>query len=217
MKQEPIEQLSARLFESGRREPLPEGAIERAIFAARREAREARNVAVPRVRVAIGLGLAAAVLAAGVGVFVSRGGRPTSSIAAEPMSWLQRERAPQPASSFSSVVDARPSASAALKPAASGVAPAPSHSAPASLGDEISLLQTASDALSAGDTQGALAALDRYDRANGQTMRAEATLLRIEALSRAGQTAAASKLAAVFVEKNPESPLADRARSFIQQ
>jgi hypothetical protein len=55
-----------------------------------------------------------------------------------------------------------------------------------------------------GDT---LAALDQSDRMKSQKMHAEATLLRIEALSRAGQPA----------EQNPGSPLVDRARTFVQQ
>jgi outer membrane protein assembly factor BamD (BamD/ComL family) len=86
------------------------------------------------------------------------------------------------------------------------------------LSDELSALKVASSALSAGDPQAALAALDRYDRVlKGQKMRAEATLLRIEALARGGQTEAASVLAQRFVEQNPGSPLVDRARSFVHE
>jgi len=48
-------------------------------------------------------------------------------------------------------------------------------------------------------------------------LRAEATLLRIQALARAGNAQAASTLAQRFVEQNPDSPLVDRARSFIQE
>jgi outer membrane protein assembly factor BamD (BamD/ComL family) len=86
------------------------------------------------------------------------------------------------------------------------------------LSDELSALKVASSALSAGDPQAALVALDRYDRVlKGQKMRAEATLLRIEALSRAGQAEAASALAQSFVKQNPGSPLVDRARSFVNE
>lgn len=98
------------------------------------------------------------------------------------------------------------------------VTPAPVHSAPASLSDELSALKVASSALSAGDAKAALAALDRYDRVlKGQKLRAEATLLRLEALSQAGQAQAASALARRFVEQNPGSPLVDRARTFIRE
>ena len=90
--------------------------------------------------------------------------------------------------------------------------------APASLSDELSALKLASTALSGGDPQAALAALDRYDRVlKGQKLRAEATLIRIEALSRAGQSEAASALAQRFVAQNPGNPLVDRARSFVHE
>jgi len=92
------------------------------------------------------------------------------------------------------------------------------RSAPASLSDELGSLKLASSALSSGDPRAALAALDRYDHVlKGKVMRAEATLLRIEALARTGQTGAASTLAQRFVEQNPGSPLVDRARTFVQQ
>ena len=86
------------------------------------------------------------------------------------------------------------------------------------MSDELGALKRASSALNAGDTRGALAALDQYDHVlKGTKMRAEATLLRIETLARAGQAGAASELAQRFVAQNPESPLVDRARSFVQQ
>jgi outer membrane protein assembly factor BamD (BamD/ComL family) len=95
---------------------------------------------------------------------------------------------------------------------------APAHSAQASLSDELGALKRASSALNADDTSAALSALDQYDHVlRGTKMRAEATLLRIETLSRAGQAGAASQLAQRFVAQNPESPLVDRARSFVQQ
>jgi outer membrane protein assembly factor BamD (BamD/ComL family) len=84
------------------------------------------------------------------------------------------------------------------------------------LADELETLKRAQSALDAGDARRALTTLDRYDRAaKGQRLRAEATVLRIEALSRAGQHGAAAALARRFVDQNPESPLVDRARSFI--
>jgi uncharacterized protein (DUF1800 family) len=64
------------------------------------------------------------------------------------------------------------------------------------LADELAQLKRVENALGAGDTRRALDELDRYDRASkGQRMRAE--------------------LARRFVEQNPESPLVDRARSFV--
>jgi len=78
-------------------------------------------------------------------------------------------------------------------------------------------LKVAQQALASSDTQAALKALDRYDRIlKGQKLRAEATLLRIEALSKSGQDQAAAELASRFARQNPTSPLVDRARSFIK-
>jgi outer membrane protein assembly factor BamD (BamD/ComL family) len=85
------------------------------------------------------------------------------------------------------------------------------------LSNELEVLKVAENALRAGDTKGALAALDRYDTVlKGRRLRAEASVLRIETLSRAGQTQAASALARRFVADNPTSPLVDRARAFIE-
>ena len=89
---------------------------------------------------------------------------------------------------------------------------------PPTLAEEIEALRVAEKSLSAGAPAEALKALDRYDRVlKGQKLRAEATLLRIEALSKSGQTQAAAELAARFTKQNPSSPLVDRARSFIKE
>jgi outer membrane protein assembly factor BamD (BamD/ComL family) len=86
------------------------------------------------------------------------------------------------------------------------------------LADEVEILKKAEAALGAGDTTHAIEALDRYDRVvKDPQMHSEATLLRIQALSRAGKAEAASALARRFVEQNPGSPLVDRARSFVAQ
>src|SRR5262249_30104552 len=91
--------------------------------------------------------------------------------------------------------------------------PRSSHPPPATLVDELKSLQRAESALATSDTAGALAELDRYDRVlHGKQMVNEAALLRMEALSRAGNRAAASALAVRFVASNPRSPLVDRAR-----
>ena len=218
MKPDSIDQLGARLFEAARREPLPETAVERAIAAARREQVEPGAGSHMSRRTAATLWLAAAALAAGAVFFVRSGGEATSRISAEPSSSMTRNRAPQPPSHSSQVADAAPSATANENPipSAAPLSP-PVHSAPVSLTDELGVLKLASSALGAGDARAALAALDQYDRMKGQKMRAEATLLKIEALSRAGQPEAASSLAKRFVEQNPGSPLVDRARTFVQQ
>jgi hypothetical protein len=49
----------------------------------------------------------------------------------------------------------------------------------------------------------------------GDSLTAEATLLRIEVLAALGRKPAASELAQRFVRSNPNHALSDRARSFI--
>ena len=215
---DPIERLGLKLFDAAREEPVPEDAMARVLDAAR-----ARQLApVPRLSRAVKWSLlgAAAALAAGTALLVGRH-ESAERISAEPSSALMRgphevgTAAPEPAPSAL----ARMAPSVAPPTRANAPSASPLHSAAqVSLSDELDALKVASSALSAGDNQGALAALDRYDHVlKGTKMRAEASLLRIEALSRSGQTQAASVLAQQFVDKNPESPLADRARSFVKQ
>ena len=223
MTPDPVDQLSARLFEAARTEAIPRGAEQRALEAARRDiSREPANVA--RISSARQwLAAAACVsLAAGAALLL----RPKNAdvgISAEPETVARARPEPRsvpssaPSSAPSAVAPIAPSLAVTAKPAPS-VAPVPVRSAPASLSDELGALKVASSALSAGDPKAALSALDRYDRVlKGQKLRAEATLLKIEALSRAGQAQAASTLAQRFVEQNPGNPLVDRARSFVVQ
>jgi len=78
------------------------------------------------------------------------------------------------------------------------------------------MLQEARALLRAGSPAEALRVLDRYTRgARGSSLASEASLLRIEALAGSGRREEASSQALDFVEQNPNSPLVDRARSFI--
>ena len=228
MRPDPIDQLGARLFELARNETPPAGAEQRALEALLREVgAEKPGVERPSGRPRwLVVASAVAALAAGSALLL-RPNEVSPGISAEPRSFAppvpERRTAPRleaPSAAVppvpSSPVGPKPIPARPLQPAASG-SPAV-HSAPASLSDELSALKVASSALSAGDTRAALAALDRYDRVlKGQKMRAEATLLRIEALDRAGQAQAASALAQRFVAQNPGSPLVDRARSFVRE
>jgi len=217
---DPIDQLGARLFEAARNEAPPAGAEQRALQAAKRviEQEGPGNVVFSARRKWIAAATFIA-LAAGSALLV-RPREVNPGISAEPTTYNQRE--PErgivpPQQAASAAVPALPSAPVSAKPSPN-LAPTVAHSAAVSLSDELSALKVASSALSSGDTQAALAALDRYDRVlKGQKMRAEATLLRLEALSRSGQTEAASRLAQRFVEQNPGSPLVDRARSFVRE
>jgi hypothetical protein len=88
---------------------------------------------------------------------------------------------------------------------------------PASLAEEIAALDGARTALHMADPALALSRLDEYDHAlRGTRLTAEATLLRIEALARAGNQGQASELARRFIDNNPGSALADRARAFVR-
>jgi hypothetical protein len=109
---------------------------------------------------------------------------------------------------------------AAATPAPAPAAPAPVEPAPAAetlgLSEELALLKEARFALRAGDAKRALDVLDRHSRTRAaDSLHAEASLLRMEALAALGRRAEASQLATRFVRENPFSALADRARSFI--
>jgi hypothetical protein len=216
---DPIDQLGVRLFESARTEAVPRGAEQRALAAARREiGHETAPVAhVPSAR--RWLAVAACVAIAAAAALLLRPKPAEPGISAEPSTVARARPEPRsaPSAAPSEVTPIAPPVAVTAKPLPSAAA-VPVHSAPASLSDELSALKAASSALSAGDAKAALTALDRYDRVlKGQKLRAEATLLRIEALSHAGQTQAASALAQRFVEQNPGNPLVDRARSFVVQ
>jgi hypothetical protein len=82
------------------------------------------------------------------------------------------------------------------------------------LAEEISALDSVRERLRTGDAEAALKVLDSYEgRQQPRRLGNEAVVLRIEALVRAGRRADASVLAQRFIEKNPNSPLADRARA----
>jgi hypothetical protein len=204
MSDDPIDQLGARLFKAARDEPLPDGASQRALEAARRERSSSSR---PKLL----LWAAAAALVVGAILLLGRE-RPMSSIDPEPLGAVTP--VPRPPAPASSVVPGIASSGDKLVPRA---VPTPARPARVSLSDELEILKGAERALAQGDTQGALKALDRYDGAlKGKQLGAEATLLRIETLSRAGRNAEATELARRFIAEHPTSPLVDRARSFIQ-
>lgn len=223
MTPDPLDQLSARLFESARGEAIPTGAEQRALDAIWRESSQGSDKLTPASPNRKWLAAAACLALAAATAFLLRPKDASLAISAEPSVLAHAPPEPRSAPSASSnaissdVPPVVPSLAVTAKPTPS-LSPMPAPHAPASLSDELSALKVASSALSAGDPYAALSALDRYDRVlNGKKLRAEATLLKIEALSRAGQTQAASTLAQRFVDQNPGSPLVDRARSFVVQ
>jgi hypothetical protein len=91
---------------------------------------------------------------------------------------------------------------------------APSSKPQGSLADEVAQLQKAKLALKGGSPAQALAELATYSQRFPRPMLgAEATVLRIEALSQNGDAARAKTLAEGFLTKNPNSPYAARLRN----
>jgi hypothetical protein len=93
-------------------------------------------------------------------------------------------------------------------------AAAPAPKAQGSLADEVAQLQKAKLALKGGNPAQALAELATYSQRFPRPMLgAEASVVRIEALSASGDSARAKSLAEAFLAKNPNSPYATRLRS----
>ncbi|HEY4159038.1 MAG TPA: tetratricopeptide repeat protein, partial [Polyangiaceae bacterium] len=113
-------------------------------------------------------------------------------------------------------------ATAAADPVATNALPAVAHTeskqATPALAAELSALDAARSALAGGDTTGALSDLDAYARnfPRGR-LGLEAEVLRIDALAKSGQTAAARKRAEAFMKRHPDSVLASRVRAYAGQ
>jgi hypothetical protein len=91
------------------------------------------------------------------------------------------------------------------------------NGAPSSLLAEVAALADARGALGSGDAAGALRLLDAYGRRFvPPSLGTEATILRIEALAAAGQTADARALATQFLSAHPDSPYARRLSSLVR-
>jgi hypothetical protein len=105
----------------------------------------------------------------------------------------------------------RPSAARVSEPVAE-----PTASAESSVHAELGTLEQARGALSAGDPARALSILDAYStRYPRGSMGPEATVLRVEALVRAGDPSAAARVGNAFLAGNPHSPYAERIRSLL--
>lgn len=89
---------------------------------------------------------------------------------------------------------------------------------PPALGQELAILAQARRALQNGDPKQALSVLDRHGGdLNAGQLRLEAEVLRLEALAKLGATQEVSQRARQFIDQNPNSPLADRVRGFVDQ
>jgi hypothetical protein len=84
------------------------------------------------------------------------------------------------------------------------------------LSAELGVLDAARSKLAAGDARGALVVLDEYAKTYPRGhLGLEAEVLRIDALSRAGETSAARKRAEAFLKRHPKSVLAARVRRYL--
>lgn len=90
------------------------------------------------------------------------------------------------------------------------------QAAPAALAAELSALDAVRGSLRAGNPSAALSALDAYSRSFPRgKLGLEAEVLRIDALAKSGQTAAARSRAEAFIKRHPDSVLASRVRSSV--
>lgn len=137
-------------------------------------------------------------------------------IVAIPVESLPLAPTTMPAPRASSRPVAAALASATTTPPHAELAPAADPPAARStLTQEIALLDDAKSALDASQPDAALVILDRHAREFPHgALGPEATAVRIEALYRRGDRAAAAGLFRTFEEKNPTSPVLDHVRSF---
>lgn len=159
------------------------------------------------------LGAGAAGVAVGAALLFGSANEPArlppapSVIKAAPAAEPQASPAPAEAGPAPLTVDDLPT----LKQPAGVAAPALKQG---SLADEVAQLQKAKLALKGGNAAQALAELATYaQRFPRPMLGAEATVVRIEALSASGDSARAKSLAEGFLAKNPNSPYAARLRS----
>jgi hypothetical protein len=208
------EPQALRLFEAARRERPGPLVRERTLAAFAELPRERR----PRVWRWVSLAAACGSVAAGWLVWsAGSAGEPLSiaperSTRARPSAPAHSVAPPAPVSS-SKQAQPLPAPRQTLPSAQRTINPVPVP--PITLEQELVLLDGARAALASGDAAGALVQLDRHRVANGTSLSAEATLLRIQALAGSGKSLEAAVLARAFVNANPNSPLAERARRYV--
>ncbi|HEX3852023.1 MAG TPA: hypothetical protein VHW01_13720 [Polyangiaceae bacterium] len=134
---------------------------------------------------------------------------PTTEASASPLSPAADETA-NGASTPAPAQRHRAAASVAASPDKGNASEVPS------LEGEVAALDLARTALAGGDSGRTLELLDRYAQAFPKgALRPEATYLRIQALSKSGQGAAARELAARFLAHHPKSPHAAQLQALV--
>lgn len=219
MNRDPQGEQAARLFAAGRMESPSEQSLRRIKSAL--QAQTAPKTALAwRGQRAFAFALAALSLS-GLLLYVTRTNQTPVDISAESEVITQRAKAPREDEALRLQETAeeppfeKPSAleSPSSKP---GRAPLPPEKrAPPTLDEELTATNAARTALRSGDATSALAELDRFEKTRGwRKLGVEASLLRIEALSKLGNAEEARARAARFIEENPNNPLVDRAAQF---
>jgi TolA-binding protein len=170
---------------------------------------------------AFAIGLVSGAIVAGGAVGVERlaerpagpARRAASAPPRRPAPAVKRSRPVVPvlASSAAPTTHTPPPPSRPATPSASAAAPS------TRLAQEVAALDRARSALSGGVPRAALDALDDYAaRFPDGALAPEATVLRIEALARAGDRARAAALARGFLARHPGGPLSERARRCVE-
>jgi hypothetical protein len=112
-----------------------------------------------------------------------------------------------------------PSAERPMAPTAAAVPSIPSAMHTLTVGDELRLLDDAHAALSAGDTDRAMALLDRHDREASKpaALAPEALALRAEVCARTGDRTSAARIAKQFLATYGSWPEAQRMRTLLEE
>jgi hypothetical protein len=202
---DPLDSLEQALFRAARRERPRTEALERtanAVVASHRQRRSQRWT----------LMLSGAMALAAGAALILRASPSAESIQAEPI-------VPKRSGSSSAVGSSAPErAEARVEPTASASASGAglqSGLTSTTLEEEIAMLDGARLELASDKPESALSLLDQYDRVSGGHLTAEATLLRIQALSSSGRSSLASSLARRFIDSDPQHPLAEQAQDYV--
>ncbi len=232
MNRDPLGDQEQQLFSAARREAPSDEARARTLAALKQQGSTPRVAELGfsrRIRpLVITVGVAAAAL---LTFGLSKDAARSPSISAEPVAKSPGMESEAEALPKEAGPDAPPSTDDALAPQETPIGMAdrqandriattrptalPPKRVPPTLEEELSTIQDARSKLGAGDENGALSVLESFGRGPGwHQLSAEASLLRIESLAKAGRTTEASAEAARFVERHPNNPLVDRAREY---
>lgn len=214
MRRDPLDELQEHLFDAGRDELPSAAALDRMAATVRWNAndRDARWTSCRPVRLATWAAVGALGLAAVLWLWPA--GDPLYITADRQQVSIRSRSEPQPEkepSRVESTQPAKPPSSAHVAHPRTGV-----QNPPATLADEVEALRRAREALTSGQPAQALQEIERYDTIlRGHRLRADAELIRIEALAASGRREQARRTAERYVMEHANHPLVDRARAFL--